>query len=359
MANPKSRLDPKILILFMVLGLLPMGVGSLILINGAREDHIEDANRHLSELADNAQVTLSNYLQRLIVQVAALGTVPEIREVVLRSEPQEVTEAQKQLESEWDGLDVNKSTVLRNLLNNPGSRFLRDYTSLVPSFREIIVTDIQGRTVASTNKTSNYLQGEERWWASAYRQGTGGHFLGDLHYDQSAGVYALEIAEGIVDDATGSCIGVIKVLVDAQEIFGLVNSIEVGRGAGKASLVRADGKIVVSLDQTVDRQEMFPNFEQIRAAVSNGRPSVTIGEGEESTFVGLPRNRLKDTYPELDWYLVVSQPYRDAYGSFLNLHTNYLWLVVFSVLLVFVLSFVFTKLLARPVIETDPHLEQL
>lgn len=359
MANPKSRLDPKILILFMVLGLLPMGIGSLVLINGAREDHIADTLQHMSELADNAQVTLSNYLQRLIVQVATLGTVPEIREAVLRSNPQEITEAQKNLEQEWASLDVNQSTVLRSLLGNPTSRFLRDYTVLVPSFREILVTDIQGRTVAATNKTSDYFQSDEKWWANAYRQGTGGHFLGDLHFDESAGVYALEIAEPIVDDATNACIGVVKVLVDAQEIFGLVNSIEVGGGAGRASLVRADGQVLISRDQPLDRPESFPHFDQVRQAAANNRYSVEIGEGGNRTFVGLPTTRLKETYPELDWYLVVSQPHDAAYGTFLNLHLDYLWLVAFSVLLVFVLAIVYSRLLARPVIETDPHLEQL
>ncbi len=358
MAKKKSRLDPKILILFMVLGLLPLGVGSLVLIYGARADYIASNNQHLSELADNAQVTLSNYLQRLIVQVAALGTVPEIRQEVLRSGAQDLTDAQKRLEQEWDGLDVNKSPVLRNLLGNPASRFLRDYTALVPSFREIIVTDILGRTVAATNKTEDYFQGDERWWAYAYRQGEGGHFLGDLHFDPSVGAYAVEIAEPIIDNATNSCVGVVKVLVDAQEIFGLVNSIEVS-GGGQASLLRADGLVVVSRDLTVERQVAFPYFDEVRAAVANQRFSVEVGEGSDRSFVGLPRGRLKDTYPELDWYLVVRQPYREAYAGFLDIHTNFLWLVLFSVVLVFILSFSFSRLLAKPIIESDPHLEQL
>ncbi len=359
MANQKSRLDPKILILFMVLGLLPLGVGSLVLISGARDDYIQANNQHLSELADNAQVTLSNYLQRLIVQVAALGTVPEVREVVLRSNPQPLTDAQQQLEQQWDGLDVNQAPQLRNLLGNPASRFLRDYIALVPSFREIIVTDILGRTVAATNKTSDYLQSDERWWAYAYRQGAGGHFLGDLHFDASVEAYAIEIAEPIVDEATNSCVGVVKVVVDAQEIFGLVNSIEVG-GGGQAALIRgADGMVVVSRDLTAERQEKFPYYVEVRTAAANNRGSVQVGEGDDRLFVGLPSTRLKDSFPELDWYLVVEQPYEQAYGSFLNIRANFIWLVVFSVLLVGILSLVFSRLLARPVIETDPHLEQL
>ncbi len=358
MATTKSRLDPRILILFMIIGLIPMGVGSLLLLTGARDAHVEEVATQLSEFADNAQTSLSDYLQRLIVQVASIGTVPVVRGEVLRSNSQKLTPEQEQIDKDWASLDANKSQFLAGLLGNTTSRFLRDYMQLSPSIKEIMVTDLQGRVVAASGKTSDYLQADERWWAFAYRQGAGGHFLSDVYFDESAGTYAIEIAEPVIDPDSQVAIGVIKAVLDAQEIFGLVNSIEVGE-EGAATLFRADGIIVVSRKTTASKQEKYPWFEEVRNATAGNQPYIQVGEGRDRHFLGIARNKLKDTYPELDWYLVVEKSREKTYGYFLDITWDFLYIVLFSVVVVMALSIAFSWILGRPVIETDPHLEKL
>ncbi|MFQ5739807.1 MAG: cache domain-containing protein [Acidobacteriota bacterium] len=354
----RTKIEPAILILFMALGLLPMCGGTFVLISGARNSHREISSIHVSQLAGHAQATLSRYLQRMIVQVATIGTVPAVRSAVLRSNPRKVTSEEEEIESEWAKLDANKSVRLRDLLGNSVSRFLRDYTQIAPSFREIIVTDLYGRVVAATNKTSDYFQADERWWAYAYREGAGGHFLGDIYLDKSAGIYAIEIAEPIMDPTTNTAVGVVKGVLKAQEIFGLVNSVDVGRN-GYAALMRGDGAVIVSHWATVTNQEHFPHFEEIRAAATNKQSSVVVGEGRDRLFVGLPRSRLVETYPELDWYLIAHEPYDDAFAGFAELNKYYTYVILVSILGIGALSMFFSRILSRPVIETDPHLEKL
>lgn len=358
MATTKARIDPRILILFMVIGLIPLGVGSLLLLTGARDAHVEVAAEQLSQAADNAQTALSDYLQRTILQVAALGTVPDIRDAALRSNGQKMTPAQEQMEKDWTSLDPNRSQFLASMLGNNASRFLRDYLQLSPSMKEIMVTDIMGRVVAANQKTTDYLQSDERWWAYAYRQGAGGAFLSDIYFDESAGLHAIEIAQPIIDQTNQAAIGVVKAVLDAQEIFGFVNAVEIGE-EGNTALIRGDGIVVVSRRTTAQQQEKYPYFEEIRAAIGNQQRHIEAGEGNDRIVIGLPQTRLKSIFPELDWYLVAQKSRRALYGYFLNITWSYLYIVLFSVAVVGALSLLFSWILQRPVIETDPHLEQL
>ncbi len=358
MATTESRLDPKILILFMVIGLIPMGIGSLLLLTGARDAHVDEVALQLSEFADNAQTSVSDYLQRLIVQVASIGTVPDVRTLVMQSNALKLTPEQEQIDKDWPNLDPNKSALLASILGNNASRFLRDYMQFSPSIKEIMVTDLQGRLVAASQKTTDYLQADERWWTFAYRQGAGGHFLSDIHYDESAGTEVIEIAEPVIDPVTQSAVGVIKAVLDAQEIFGLINSIDVGSD-GSAALLRADGTVVISRKTTVAQQAKVAYIEEIRNAIANNQRSIEVVDGGEQTLLGLPVTKLQATYPELDWYLVVQKKRDSAHGYFLHITRSFFYIVAFSIGLVIVLSIVFSWILSRPVIEVDPHLEQL
>lgn len=357
MSSRPGTINPRILILFMVVGLLPLGVGSLILLNSARNSHQEEVARLLSSLADNAQMALNNYLQNQIVEVAAIATVPEIRAQVVRSNPSEVTEEEERIESDWDQLDANESPMLIGILQNPASRFLRDYAGVAPSLREIMLTDIHGRLVAATNKTSDYFQADERWWQHAYRQGSGGHYLSDVLFDQSAGTYAIEIAEPVMDPETSTAVGVLKAALDAQEIIGLVNSVDTG-DFGNTVLMRGDGTVIFSRRPQPDGNE-YPYADEVVSAISSSRNWVEVGTDQKRNIIGLARSRLKDTYPELDWYLMVERPHSSEIGAFAGMNLKFIYIVIFSAVVVLILSWVFSKVLARPIIETDPHLEKL
>lgn len=354
--SSNDRINPRILILFMIVGILPLGVGSLVLLNGARANHVEESKALLSTIADNAQSALNNYLQHQILQVAAIGAVPDVRESVLRSNPNPVTAEEEQIESDWEQLDANESRLLQSILQNPTSVFLRHYSQTAPAFTEIIVTDVHGRLVAATNKTSDYFQADERWWQHAYRQGVGGHFLGDIRPDRSAEVDALVLADPIIDPATNTAVGVVKAAFDAQEIFGLVNSIELSNGL--AFLMRGDGSIVAS-QRASSTGGKYPYYQEVLEAVASGRHSVDVGSGQDKLCLGLAKSIFRETYSELDWYLVVQEPHPTATGPFSKINLHFLYVLVFSIIVVLVLSFVFSKVLSKPIIETDPHLDKL
>jgi hypothetical protein len=84
-----------------------------------------------------------------------------------------------------------------------------------------------------------------------------------------------------------------------------------------------------------------------------------VGTGDQRFLIGLPQFRMKDSLPELDWYLTVQQPRDEALAIFRNINTRFLYILLFTVLVVVFLSFFVSWYLSKPLIEVDPHLEQL
>jgi hypothetical protein len=359
----RPRIQPGVFILFVIIGLVPIAGGSLILFSGAREAQQEVIGSHLTEYANFVQSELGNYFQRVTFQVENLANAAQVQEIVRRSNSQMLgmqdwEKRLQQTEADWPRLEPAKSSLLQELLTNPASQFLRDYNGVSASFDEILVTDAYGRLVAATNKTDNYLHAGQRWWRFAYREGAGGKYLGDISPDKTARLYAMEIAEPIIDPATRSAIGVIKAVVDTREIFGLINSVRVGQ-SGHAVLMRGDGTVITSPHVSIAQQLPYSFFEQVRMAASSNRPVVEAGERDDRVYIGTPRGKLRDTYPELDWYVAVQEPHDEAFLPFNRITIRFLYIIFFTVAMVLTLSLVFTWIMGKPVIETDPHLERL
>ena len=173
----KRRFNLRILIIFLILGMPPLVVGHLVLVSGARQDYSEVIGGYFSQGADTAQTVLISYLEQVRAQVANLASVAQVREAVQRSNQQRISQEVlnrriQEIETRWPEMDTG-SSLLSNILENSASQFLRQYATVGTTFREILVTDVHGRLVAASNKTSDYFQADERWWRNAYLEGSG------------------------------------------------------------------------------------------------------------------------------------------------------------------------------------------
>ena len=354
----KRRMNLRILIIFLILGMPPLVVGHLVLVSGARQDYGEVMGNHFSQGADSTQMVLISYLEQIRAQVANLASVGQVRAVVQSSNRQNLSEEAlnrgvQDIENRWPEMHPQRSRLLRSILDNPASQFLRQYAVVGTTFREILVTDVHGRLVAASNKTTDYFQADERWWRNTYLEGNGKQFISDLQFDESADVYGLEVAEPIRDPETGAVIGIIKTIVDSYELFGLLDAIKLGPNV-EAVLLRSDGTVIHSLHPTSGYD--FDGDFQIGVA---GHTSVEAFERQAfrednlRVLVGLPQVRFKDRMPELDWHVVIQGPYDEIFAPFRHINTRFFYILLFSVSIVVFLSLFSSWLVARPVMETD------
>ena len=127
-----------------------------------------------------------------------------------------------QKDQEWTS--ASKKTItpfMQKLMSNQLSEELMEKAKFYEKkqghkiFHEIFVTNKYGANVAQTGKTTDYRQDDEQWWQNAKKDGVN---AADIKYDKSAGIYSTDIAIRI-DDGNGNFIGVIKVVVDVEEVI--------------------------------------------------------------------------------------------------------------------------------------------
>jgi PAS domain S-box-containing protein len=158
-----------------------------------------------------------------------------------------------QKDQEWTS--ASKETItpfMQELLSNELSEKLAEKAEFYEekngykTFGEVFVTNIYGANVAQTGKTNDYRQDDEGWWQKAKRDGLN---VTDVQYDESAGIYSIDIAIRI-DDRNGNFSGVMKVVVNVEEMAKIIERAE-GRSEYESldvHLINREGKAIYCKD---------------------------------------------------------------------------------------------------------------
>jgi phosphoserine phosphatase RsbU/P len=192
----------------------------------------------------------------------------------------------QQIDSVWPSLGLDSPQV-QAVLNNPLAAKLREFGRKNWIFAEILVAGRAGKLVAATSRASNYDQSKESWWREGMRLSRGQAFLEGFHYDESAGVLALDIALPIVPEASGSAIGVLKAVVNVSTLLASVTVLSIATEA-QAEVVGKDGTVLLQLSD----KSFVPTGEKIsQEAASHLDPDspgwfISPLNGDASRMVG-------------------------------------------------------------------------
>ncbi|HET6203322.1 MAG TPA: histidine kinase dimerization/phospho-acceptor domain-containing protein [Planctomycetota bacterium] len=198
-------------------------------------------------------------------------------------------------------------------------RLRRDVESR--AFAEIFLTDRAGALIAASGRTSDFQQCDEGWWKAAWARGRGEVFVGDIEFDESAGVSSIQVAAPVRAE-NGSVAGVLKAVVDVR---GLLERTREGLrsagatcalfsragervdGEGSASpwsstlarriLAEGSGTTTASGDAAKGDRDSLAAFLPIRVEDRMGKRTA----GEETYFLAArrPRPPLASTWPVL------------------------------------------------------------
>jgi len=176
-------------------------------------------------LINNLQI-LQAEINMKIEQSRELINLPQIQQSLAESNasfaatgnPEEII---IQIEERWESSDPDvPDSVSFNLIHNPAANVIRSIMDVDHKsdsqfkYAEIFITNQYGGNVAQSHKTSDYKQDDELWWQKAKQNGI---FLSEGGYDESAGVYASDIAIKILNE-DGNFIGVLKAVVNVESI---------------------------------------------------------------------------------------------------------------------------------------------
>jgi hypothetical protein len=352
--------EPRLLALFLFIAIPFTLIASLLILGSVRSDINRTIGNHLSEVAVDTASYMDSFILHSITNVSVLAATPTLRDAALaanRRYPADRRAAEArilELDAQWQKAKGD-SPLAREIVGYPASEFLRDAEAANPAYRELFLTDERGAVVAATNPTTDFYQADEAWWQRAYGDGlTGTIFLGNVRFDPSAGVYAMEVAVPVRQKSGEETIvaGVLKGLIDARDLASVVGSVRVGE-TGHALLVDASDGVVISGGEGVDRSA-YQGMPSLQQAMRDGRSSfVRPGEGSDRWLVGVSRMPEPSPSPELDWLVVVEQKTDEAHAP-IRSATNYI-LVFFGgmVLTVVLFSLYMHFKLVRPIRQID------
>ena len=216
----------------------------------------------------------------------------------------------KLLDQQWitadqTGNDADPLVVQR--LNNGLANKLREYRDAFPENTEIFLTDKYGALIASTNRTSDYNQADEAWWQSAYSNGSGKVYIGDIEYDPSAKTYATIVAVPIYAPGSKVVSGILRTTVSLQSLLDLFASSALLSDTEHVDILLPNGNVLGD----GDIRQSSPAEQAAVQGITKAHAEIVYA-GVPS-FVSVSRLRSDNSaVGELNWQIIVHKHSQDA-----------------------------------------------
>ena len=191
--------------------------------------------------------------------------------------------------------------------------FLRQQVAASPYFAEIFFTDRNGFNVALTNPTSDFVQSDEAWWQSAWNHGIS---VGEVDYDQSAGVWSIEISVRIDDPGGGKPLGVMKTVLAIQPVQNIADRTAQTIPDGRVQVATGGGALIAETNSGHARERIMNADVNIQ---EQGDPSVRASFGGEQAGFSTDQ----------DWLTGYARTGgREAYASTVSRFAGFDWIVI-------------------------------
>jgi hypothetical protein len=306
-------INTRVLTAILLIALPVLLIGAAIVIGIGRSRLQNAQSVRLGQVAEYTAGAVDAYVFRRILDAAVLARVPDIRRAAAEGNARPFDpKATAELDQEWQ--KNRAATVERTgLLASPASQFLADLARNDSVYREVLVTDRYGRLVAASNLTTDYFQADEDWWIRSFDNGHGRVNMGDVRRDESAGVYAFEIAVPVPAPSGDGVAGVMKIVADSREMLAGIGGLEFGT-SGEAMLVRANGSIVYSRHPLGESDRFFAadllreNLER-RAQRKDPPGPIAFAAADPNggdRLVVVAPSQLGRSYPDLTWFVALS-----------------------------------------------------
>jgi len=227
-------------------------------------------------------------------------------EMEQRADPQKYIDEQDEL---WKASPSQTSTpVMSRLLANRLSAEFRSWLDKLeegsgyPVFGEVFVTNRFGVNAAQSGRTSDYRQDDEPWWQNAERLGV---CVTDVAFDKSAQIFSVDLCVR-VDSAEGEFLGVLKAVLNIDEIFGIIDA-RAEQDHTRLILFTSDREIIrignVPQDPLNDGTSYFAGvtFEPGETVMAVDRRDSQTGEKLQSAYAF---SQGYGDFPGLDWIVL-------------------------------------------------------
>ena len=165
----------------------------------------------LTEAASGLAESIDVFVRDRIVEVQTWAASPV---VIAAAHKARAAHAQQGLNTLPNRQIESKFRIRKSLGLAPEARaYLSEQVRLSPHFAELFFTDELGFNVAMTNPTSDFVQSDEGWWQQAW---SAGFAVGDIQFDASTNLWAVDVSVRIHDTGTRNPIGVMRAVLPVR-----------------------------------------------------------------------------------------------------------------------------------------------
>jgi len=347
-----------------------IGVSGAVVYFTNRNSSIALTNRvgsELKSLAKTEAVTVADQLDRQIAMLLSLSMDDKIQTEVKNANQHyiqngvNVQDEINQLDKQWieaDKRSNNDDPLVKEHLENPASADLKRFNYTFPDNVETFTTDYYGALVSTSNRTSDYNQGDEDWWQDAFNKGVGAVYIGSPELDLSSGKISINIALPIRDTSTGYLLGIVRTTYQLSSLDSILEAGSIGQ-TGRADLY-FPGDPVKVVSKYGFRQVDPTVYKQISDAANQPFAQISLEGVPVLNSVAPVISTDKNTHvTNLGWTMAVHQSVNEALAPVAaQTRTNFLFVMVIIAIVAFG-AILLAQYLARPIIALTETAERV
>jgi HAMP domain-containing protein len=270
---------------------------------------------NLSTTASRIVSQLDSFMLERISDVVVWASAP----IVLNAAKQAAIAHQKAGLVDLPIDDIEARFKQRKSLNiSPASnRFLIQQIRRSTHFGEIFFTDKNGFNAALTNPTSDFVQRDENWWKTAWENGIS---VGEVEFDESAGIWSIDISVRIDDSSSGRSVGVMKAVLGVSLIQAVADDGARDVAGGTVTVINSSGQLLAETSTKHAKDRIMvegvnlrnSGDDSIQQIFSSKNKGYVLGSDQVLGFAKsagpeLYRKVVK-RFPGFNWVVMVQQP---------------------------------------------------
>lgn len=335
------------LLVGLILILVPLTVfGFYVAMQG--DSHIRQASgENFRALTLNAAESTSDFIAKCVRDVSLVANSPGPVEAVTAANRQYERLSDDAVRSKIDAIDQawdssQTDGLSAKILTSDLAHQLRRVRELDPTLLKIMVADVNGATVAATDRPAHYSQTDQQFWRVLSSGASGAINVSDLRYDDQTHLYYVSVAYPVLQEGTGRFIGAVTATVDVSPLFAQLNRRQIGR-TGRLFLVREDGTVIEAPGITPSMKVKSEEYGAIHDALGSlrGREAgyifATLSNGQ-SYLIGFADTGLKEAYANLPWIVLASQETKEVTGPVRNMTVFALLVMILALLILSLLA---------------------
>ena len=273
-----------------------------------------------------------------------------------------VKEYINKIDEEWiTGSSENITQLNQELQNNQLALELKEKLEILKKFQgfnefgAISVTNEYGANVAQTGRMSDYMQADEEWWQKARDNGV---YVSDIEYDESSGIYSINISTGIINN-NDYFSGVIKAVINFQEINDAIKIDPVGlhkkHKTMNLTLINNQGNVIYStgdfrfkdnITHLLGKDGQSHLNDNHNESNTTNYLKMTENSTDELLITHVHSQKLKET-KGLNWILLVSQEKEELFAPVKDLMNRILISMLIVALVGILIGLIISKYISR------------